>query len=313
MKKLLLAVLLVFVIVGLVGIYGDFREVGSSLREFDWRLLPLALLISALSYLARGLRWHLLLSRVSDRSIDVGRNAMLYTASLVGIVTPAKAGEVTRAYYARESFGVPISRTGPVLLSERLMDGVAMVMLAGLGLYLYETRLIVIWFAVVIGLALLVFLMRSPRVLNFVVGVMQKLPGASNEADHKHEFVKTSSDVFSPAALFPSLGLAVVIWGTQALVYFVVILGVGESIELLTLVKALFIYPMAMLIGTISLLPIGLGTTDASLVLLGSGMFDLSRSEVVVAAVVTRAVLILPPVGAGFLASLSPQVRPLLA
>lgn len=313
LKKSLIVAFLVFVAVGLIGLWGDFQEVGSSIAEFDYRLLPVLLLIAFVSYAARGVRWHVLLNLVSDERIERQTNAMIYTASLVGIVTPAKAGEVTRAYYAKERFDVSMSRSAPVLLSERLMDGVAMVLFAAFGLFLYEGWLVVAWLVIVAGLAALILSMRSETVLNKVVELARKLPGADKDVDDESEFVQTALRVFKPVALAKSLAFGLVVWGTQALVYFVAILGVGESLTLDTLLRSIFVYPMAMLIGTVTLLPLGLGPTDASLVFIGYGLFDLEWSGVLVAAFVTRAVIILPALAAGFLASMSPQVRPLIA
>jgi glycosyltransferase 2 family protein len=313
MKKVLLTLLLIFVVIGLAGLYGDFREVGSSIWAFDWYLLPMALLMAFISYAARGIRWHVLLNIASDREIDKTRNGMIYTASLVGIVTPAKAGEVTRAYYAKEAFDVPLSRSTPVLLSERLMDGIAMIVFAGLGLFLYETRLIVLWFVILGGLTVLILSMRNRTVLSKVIALLQKLPGTTDDEDSGEEFVETSQKVFEPRSLFPSLAFGLVVWGGQALVYFFVILGLGETLDFNTFVRSLFIYPMSMLIGTITLLPLGIGPTDASLVLLGQGILELESGAVVAAAFITRAVIILPALAAGIIASLSPQVRPLLA
>lgn len=50
------------------------------------------------------------------------------------IMTPGKAGEIVKCYMVKNVSGTGMTVTAPVILAERVIDGLAMLILAGLGL-----------------------------------------------------------------------------------------------------------------------------------------------------------------------------------
>src|SRR5215469_14672205 len=56
-------------------------------------------------------------------------------------LTPGKSGEVTKSYWLREIAGAeraPLARTAPIVFAERLVDGIAMLLLATSGLISFQ-------------------------------------------------------------------------------------------------------------------------------------------------------------------------------
>ena len=66
-----------------------------------------------------------------------GDSALLFTSGMVMAVTPGKVGEVLKSYLLKRINGTPISASAPIVLAERVTDGLAMLLLMGFGLTLY--------------------------------------------------------------------------------------------------------------------------------------------------------------------------------
>jgi len=50
------------------------------------------------------------------------------------VISPGKAGELLKPYVVRARTGVPMATTIPALVTERLTDGIAMLLLASVGI-----------------------------------------------------------------------------------------------------------------------------------------------------------------------------------
>jgi uncharacterized membrane protein YbhN (UPF0104 family) len=116
----LVAVLTVPVVLGL-GLYADFGQLGDELASFRWELFPLALAFTALNYLLRFWRWQRYLDRV-DVHVPWGGSLAIFAAGLTMTITPAKLGELLKCALLHRSYGVPVRRSAPVVLAERVTD-----------------------------------------------------------------------------------------------------------------------------------------------------------------------------------------------
>ena len=53
-------------------------------------------------------------------------------------MTPGKVGELLKSYLLKQIRGTPISTSAPIVMAERLTDGLAMLVLASVGLVLFD-------------------------------------------------------------------------------------------------------------------------------------------------------------------------------
>lgn len=86
--------------------------------------------LSLLNYILRFVRWHLYLRQIGH-SVPVPQHLLYYLSGFAFTVSPAKAGEVFRSVYLREH-GVSYAQSIGALFVERLLDLLAMVLLAAL-------------------------------------------------------------------------------------------------------------------------------------------------------------------------------------
>lgn len=100
----------------------DIDQVADSLGDADYLLVAPALGLFALSVIFRSLRWRAFLLGTIDLTW-----LQLLPSVLIGYagnnLLPLRAGELVRAQYLSDRFGVPRMRTFGALLMERLFDG----------------------------------------------------------------------------------------------------------------------------------------------------------------------------------------------
>src|SRR5215204_6159858 len=131
---------LIFALIGVVALltglslFGDVREVRTALRDFDWCLFPLILVLSLWNYGWRYVKWNRLLRALEIPEIPGLLNLGVYLSGYAMAITPGKVGELVKAVYIRRINGTPVNRTSAAIAAERITDAIAMLLLALIGL-----------------------------------------------------------------------------------------------------------------------------------------------------------------------------------
>ncbi len=278
-RWLALLVLILALLAGLA-LYGDIRQVKQEFTDFNWWLLAPALGLASLNFALRFVKWEVFL-RVLNHRVHTGRSALVFFSGLAMSVTPGKLGEVLKAYLLRQSCGVPMADTVPVVVAERLTDLISVVLLASFGVagFSYGLDLLVtasVLCGLVVGLAL------WTRGFRAVVDFFSKISFVGKKREKllelQHAMVKLVG--IGPLALGSVLGLAA--WAAECLAFHVVLHGVGiqASIE-----QSFFVYALGTLAGALAMLPGGLLATEASMVAMLVGLLGMASPAQAVTAV----------------------------
>jgi uncharacterized membrane protein YbhN (UPF0104 family) len=108
-------------------------QVETALVAFNWWILLPVCGLTFLNYGTRFLKWHYLLRRL-DIPMPWKADAWNFLAGLSMAISPGKAGELLKPYVVREITGVPMARSIPALVTERLTDIIAVLALLALSL-----------------------------------------------------------------------------------------------------------------------------------------------------------------------------------
>jgi uncharacterized membrane protein YbhN (UPF0104 family) len=262
----LVAALAVAVALGL-GLYADFGALGDELASFRWELFPLALAFTALNYLLRFWRWQRYLDRV-DVHVPWGGSLAIFTAGLTMTITPAKLGELLKCALLHRSYGVPVRRSAPVVLAERVTDASGVVVLALVGGA--GTRSWPLLVAAFVGVVGVVAVVRSPWLGRFAFF------GEATEA---------SRALLTTPLLVAMTLLSAVSWFCECLAAYVCVRGLSLDLSLADTVVA---FSLGSLAGAASLLPGGLGVADASMTALIRALGDTSKAAAAAATVLIR-------------------------
>src|SRR5690242_11364442 len=139
---------------------------------FDWAMLPAVLGFTLLNYVLRWAKWDYYLRRMGmGQSVGYGDSGLLFTSGMVMAVTPGKVGEVLKSYLLKRINGTSISASAPIVLAERVTDGIAMLLLMGFGLTLYapaRPAFVVLVVLTIVGLLMLQSLPLIERISEMI-------------------------------------------------------------------------------------------------------------------------------------------------
>lgn len=260
--------ILAVVIAGVVvfagfSVYADVSELGSRLAGFGWWAFAAALGLAGLNYCIRVFRWELYL-RARGISVPLGTSALIFLSGFALAVTPGKLGELIKSYLLRESAGVPMARSAPIVVAERVTDLLALLILGVIGVALYgvATSMVAAAGAMIVG-GLVV--LSWPRLARGVIGVVCRPRPLARFAGPLLVFHGGLVELMRPWPLAWSTLLGVVAWLCECLGFALIISafpGTDVPVGLATL-----IYAATTVAGALSFLPGGLLVTEATMTL----------------------------------------------
>ena len=260
---IIFSLVLAFIVLVAIGLYADFPHMLVALAHFRWAFLPLILGLTLFNYCFRFLKWQYYLRRLKIR-LAAWPSFLIFLSGLSMAITPGKVGELLKSYLLKRSTGEPISRTSPIIVAERLSDGLAMLLLASTGLVLYRFGWGVLLFLLVVGLGAILVIQNRGLSLR-LLDLGQRLPLISRIAPLLRAFYESAYTLLQWRPLLLAVSIGFLSWSGECFALYFVFVGLGIAPTIDILVKATFILAVSSLVGSASGLPGGLGTADGSM------------------------------------------------
>ncbi len=287
-KHFLWSLLLALLVYMALVLYGDWRQLSLLLTDFPWAWLPAILGLTLVNYAGRLLKWHWYL-RLIGTPIGCGQSARIFGIGLLMTMTPGKAGEFLKAFMVRNVSGAPVSVTAPVVLAERMTDGLAMILLASIGLLAFNdlrTRLAA--GVALLGILGVIIVIQIRPLALWCLGLGRRLPLARRFADKLAAFYESSHYILQPKYLLISVLIGIFSWLSEGLAFYLVMLGFGVAAGADSLLASVFILNISSVIGAVVATPGGLGGVEGSLAALSMQILDLPRAPATAAALLIR-------------------------
>ncbi len=262
-RGLLILLLLGTVTFAAFGFLGDFGRIRELLRGFSPVTLALVLLLSLVNYWLRFLRWQFYLRGLSVR-LSWRRSLSIFLAGLVLATTPGKSGELAKAWLSRELGGSPARPVVAVVVTERLLDVFAVLLLLLASGAVFGGQLGIVAPVVLMVAAVAVTAVCGPllgRLLPRLARTRLLRRRAAVLLDIRGAFGR----LMKPGMLLPALGLSLAAWAAEGVGCALVVRHYAPSASVL---GATFDYLASCIAGAVSMLPGGLVAADGSLVLL---------------------------------------------
>jgi uncharacterized protein (TIRG00374 family) len=263
MRKVIAVVFGAILIVTVMTLIADARELGDRLTEFNWMLVAPILLLTLWNYALRFVKWDLYLRTIGVTDLPRVVSIRIFLAGFAMSITPGKVGEFVKALYVRRETGRPANPVMAVVTAERATDAAAMAVLAIIGAtqYSYGRGFLVL---VVAGGMLLWLLLQRPGLIERALARLSHIERVGRISEQINGFFRASAVLLHPRLLVPTVGLSVLSWMGECLAFFLVLIGLGVDGSFELLLIAAFIIGVSSLAGGISMLPGGLGVADAS-------------------------------------------------
>jgi uncharacterized protein (TIRG00374 family) len=262
--KIVVSLLIGIAVVIVMGLVSDAQAVARDLGSFRWELLPAILGLTVLNYALRWLKWEYYLRRLA-LGAGVGRldSALIFCSGMVMSVTPGKVGEVFKSYLLKRVNGVAVSRSAPIVLAERLTDGLAMLLLMALGLTLYPPARPV-FAALVIATFAGILVLQYRQLSLALIGGVSRAPLGAKVAPKLLTVYESTAQLLNWRVLGVSTLISFISWGCECLAFYYVLVGLGVEGTALLALQATFIFAASTLFGLVSLLPGGLGVSEVT-------------------------------------------------
>jgi len=255
-----------------VAVYGGFvlyRGVGRIAHEFGhyaWWTFGAACALAFSNYLLRFFKWEYYLGVLRIRGVPKGESLLIFLSGFVLTVTPGKVGEVFKSLILKELHGVPIERTAPIVVAERVTDLIGVITLIAIGSLSLPGGMVWASAGAILVAAILVFV-SSPALSAQLLKALPRLPGALGRvltriAPMVAEALLRLRELTTPRRLvWPTL-LSIAAWSLEGIALWVILGGFNERPPLTT---TAFLYATATLAGALVPVPGGLGITDGLL------------------------------------------------
>ena len=263
---IIFSLILAFVVMVAIALYGDVPRMIGALAHFQWIFLPIILGFTLFNYAWRFVKWQYYLHRLQIR-LGVGSSLLIFLSGLSMAITPGKAGELLKSYLLKREVGTPVSRTAPIIVAERLTDGIAMLVLAAAGLVLYRFGWELLLFIVLVGLTGIIIIQNRPLALK-LLEMGEHLPLISRIAPGIRTFYESAYTLLQWRPLLLAVSIGIISWTGECIALYFVYVGLGVTGTLDLFVKSMFILASSSLVGSASGLPGGLGTADGSMLAL---------------------------------------------
>jgi uncharacterized protein (TIRG00374 family) len=261
-------------------LHGDLAQLSLAPVLRSWDLVMLAALLTLLNYLLRIIRWRTYLRRLGH-SVPLRFAALTFTAGFAYTLSPGKIGEMVRArYYV--PLGVPVSDVAAAFFAERFLDLVAMIALAAL-LFSSSARYantIVGGAAGAVVILLAVALLPWSAIATSLRSALNIPSTLRSMLVNIASTLASTRALMSPSMLLIGFTIGLLAWGLEGA-------GLGLLSSMfppihLDPLTATGIYGVAVLIGGLSFLPGGLGSTEAVMTaLLATHGYSVSQSLLV--------------------------------
>ena len=264
LKKTIWSVILAIAVYTSIIFLSDAKEVGSAISGISIYWIPLFLSMSLLNYLLRFFKWQYFLGRIGVH-IPWKESLAVFVAGFSMTVSPGKLGELLKCFLLKDSRNIPVSRTSPVVVAERITDLISMIFIAIIGLVLVRHRgaIVAIGAGIVFVLAIMFFLLWE-KAFGFLTNLLCRIKPVAKHRSSFEKFHRNCSSLLDLKSMLVAVPLGILSWGAEALVLCLVSISLGIEPGL-SVGLALLAHSAGTIAGAVSMIPGGLGLTEITI------------------------------------------------
>jgi uncharacterized protein (TIRG00374 family) len=250
----------------------EIKTVAVAIGNADPFLIIMAALLSVPIVLTKSLKWKIIIKSYKTEFPLLKATEAWMIGFFLGIITPGRIGDVSRAYYMKKTTGISTGKSITTVFIDRIIDISILFLLAitGIGLSLtgfsgtreitfYVVMFFMLFLAVIILLTRrkITYFLLKPIASTFIPGKYRSLLSRLF-----HDFYHGIGEM-SKSKMAYALLVDIVSWALSVLQYCLLSLSLGLNIQLMFFFA---IIPIVILLDTLPVSISGLGTRDAALI-----------------------------------------------
>lgn len=292
-QKLLVSLVFTIVVFAAFTLYTDLQSFLLAFTNFNWwMMVPVLLMTFFVNLGVRFVKWDYYLRVLGIRGVSWDNSVAIFLSNYALILTPGKVGGFLKSYFLNQTNQVPMTRSMPIIVTERLTDGLGLVMMTILALGGYGNGQREAWSAVLLvlgGMIGLIVVAQMPSVVYRLLAMGERMPFMKRFVPSLKELYESAHELLQPVPLLWATVLGTLARSTEGLILYCVLLGLGleNSYELFT--QAIFIAALSNIVGVILfMMPGGLGGTEGTMIGLLEFVAGLNNGVAVAGTLIAR-------------------------
>ncbi len=249
------------------------------IQAFPWYLIPVVIACQLGVIAFRFAEWHYYLGVIDARDkISLADSLIIFVATFTMVVSPGKAAEIVKAVLLKTKTGVPVARSAPIVIAERVVDGLAVILIMAGTLFLAGDALnlgtynsidygtlsrTIIYSSLALITAGLIVVQIQPLAY-FVLDLLPHIPLIRRLHEPLIAFYESSREIFSLRHVLPMTVVGVGVYMSSIAGFMVILIGLGMPFSWGLFLQATFIVGVSSAIGALSFVPNGAGVTEIS-------------------------------------------------
>jgi len=261
------------------------------LQTFPILLIIPIIVCQTLVIFFRFIEWHYYLGVIeAQHRISLIDSLIIFVATFTMVVSPGKAAELVKSVLLKirtqavdndgniKQEGVAVAKSAPIVIAERVIDGLAVIILMTITLFLAGDTLnlgtyngvdygvlsrSLIYSSTALILTGLIVIQIKPLAY-FFLNLLPHIPLLKRLHQPLVEFYESSREIFALKHVIPMTFVGVGVYTSSAAGFLVVLYGFGLEITWQLILQGLFIVGVASALGALSFVPNGAGVTEIS-------------------------------------------------
>lgn len=267
-------------------LFGDIKKILAVSAKFNWLIIPLLLFLSLLNYIFRFLRWHYFLKKI-DIFLNFKKSFNIFFSGISMTVTPGKMGEVLKAYLVKKVTGNKFSEVVPLLVFERLTDGIAMIILALGGIYFFRQSILFFLLASFIVVSFIIFVWAKDFFIN-LIKKFEKRFFHLKILDFAITFFQNSRRLLTVKNMTAAVLFGLVAWAFEGVSLYLLISQITPQLTGKELFLSFFIFSFSSIAGFLVMIPGGVGVAEGSITSFLMLFFKMSFAEAIFITLIFR-------------------------
>ena len=269
-KGIGIIIIIMILYIGII-FYSDITKISEIFFEIKYEFIGIILSLELTSFTIRAYRQKKFLES-SDIKLPFWTNFKICLAGMSMVVTPGGVGMLIKSHFLEKKFGIPISKTAPMVFAERYHDFLALTTILIFSLIITFSIEAAISGSIALFLLIVVYIIfTNKNWLEKLQSKILKMKFIKNSFPNDFDITESVNSLKTRKLMIFGWIISTTLWSIDALaVYFSFVafnldIGFFESIQ---------IFFSSLIYGTISFLPAGIGVTEGIFIglLLANGL-----------------------------------------
>lgn len=240
----------------------DYQKVLALVTTISPAYLAAIMAAVLFNYALRFIKWSYFLS-ILGLKVPIKLNLWIFFSAFTMVLSPAKLGELVKSFLLKARLGIPVARTAPIVVAERLTDLLGLLILCAIGFsqFAFGGRTLAL-VAIIMSAGVLAVTRPS------FWGMLNRLISGKSRFARLSESIKvmqqSTQNLLSLKSLAFSVPLSAISWGGEGLALYLIFKSMGLELQNL-LAVSLFAHAFSSIAGAISFLPGGLLVAEGSM------------------------------------------------